>query len=129
MKGYETKIASCSRDLSAKERIRIKDFANASQLDDLVKQDQSFILDYDYHAIVQVHNEHTKSGETDYEKCVIVDRAGNMYITGSESFITAMSNIVNEMNEAAPGEEFSLECMKIASKNFSGKYFLTCGII
>lgn len=129
MKGYEAKVVSSSRELTAKERIRIKDFSNATQLDDVVTPDQSFILDYDYHAFISVHNEHTKSGQTDYEKCVIVDRAGNMYVTGSESFITAMESVLTEMKAAGSDEEFSLECYKVPSKNFNGKHFLTCTIV
>lgn len=129
MNGYEAKITFASRELSAKERIRIKDFTHAIQLDDAVLPDQPLVIDYDFHVIVSVHNEHTKSDNKDYMKTVICDKAGNAYITGSESFITAMEDILTEMNEVAPGEDISLECYKVPSKNFQGKCFLTCTIV
>lgn len=129
MNGYEAKITFASRELSAKERIRIKDFTHAIQLDDAVLPDQPLVIDYDYHVIVSVHNEHAKGDQKDYTKTVICDKAGNSYITGSESFTTAMDDILDEMVDAAPGEDFSLECYKVPSKNFQGKCFLTCTIV
>ena len=45
MNGYEAKIMYTSRDLSAKERIRIKDFTHAIQLDDAVLPDQPRVID------------------------------------------------------------------------------------
>ena len=128
MNGYETKIKYASRDLTAKERIRIKDFSHALQLDDAVLPDQPLVIDYDFHVIVDVHNEHTKSGNKDYTKTVICDKAGNSFVTGSESFTTAMSDILDEMNEFDPDGDISLECYKVPSKNFQGKCFLTCTI-
>lgn len=129
MNGYEAKITFASRELSAKERIRIKDFTHAIQLDDAVLPDQPLVIDYDYHVVVSVHNEHAKGDNKDYIKTVICDKAGNTYITGSESFTTAMDDILDEMADAAPGEDFSLECYKVPSKNFQGKCFLTCTIV
>ena len=129
MNGYEAKITYASRDLTAKERIRIKDFTHAIQLDDAVLPDQPLVIDYDYHVRVTVHNEHAKGDNKDYDKLVICDKAGNAYITGSESFTTAMEDILHEMNEVAPGEDISLECYTVPSKNFQGKCFLTCTIV
>lgn len=129
MNGYDAKITFASRELSAKERIRIKDFTHAIQLDDAVLPDQPLVIDYDYHVVVSVHNEHAKGDNKDYIKTVICDKAGNTYITGSESFTTAMDDILDEMADAAPGEDFSLECYKVPSKNFQGKCFLTCTIV
>lgn len=129
MNGYEAKIQFASRELTAKERIRIKDFTHAIQLDDAVLPDQPLVIDYDYHVKVSVHNEHAKGDNKDYFKTVICDKGGNAYITGSESFTTAMEDILDEMNEVAPGEDITLECYKVPSKNFQGKCFLTCTIV
>lgn len=129
MNGYEAKIIYVSRDLSAKERIRLKGFSHAIKLDDAVLPDQPLVIDYDYHVKVSVHNEHAKGDNKDYIKAIICDKSGNAYITGSESFITAMDDILAEMNEVDPGEDISLECYKVPSKNFQGKCFLTCTIV
>lgn len=129
MNGYEAKIMYASRDLTAKERIRLKDFSHVIQLDDAVLPDQPLVIDYDYHVKFSVHNEHAKGDNKDYFKTIIVDKSGTPYITGSESFTTAMEDILAEMNEVAPGEDISLECYKVPSKNFQGKCFLTCTIV
>lgn len=127
MEGYSVKIITASKELSAKEKIRIKDFTNALQLDDIIQGSEHFMLDYDYHVVMEVHNEKTKNQNKDYRKVVIVDRAGKAYVTGSESFLTAMEDIVSEMSET--GEDFALDCYKVDSKNFQGKQFITCTVI
>ena len=127
MEGYSVKIIETSKELSAKEKIRIKDFTNARQLDDIIQGDEHFMLDYDYHAIMEVHNEKTKSANKDYKKVVIVDKAGNAFVTGSESFLTSMQDILSEMEGS--DEEFQLDCYKVDSKNFQGKQFITCSVI
>ncbi len=127
MEGYSVKIISTSKELSAKEKIRIKDFTAASQLDDIIQPGEHFMLDYDFHAVMEVHNEKTKNEKKDYKKVVIVDKAGNAFVTGSESFLTAMEDIISEMADS--GEEFQLDCYKVDSKNFQGKQFITCTVI
>lgn len=127
MEGYSVKIITASKELTAKEKIRIKDFTNAAQLDDIISGDTHFMLDYDYHVVMGVHNEKTKNQNKDYRKVVIVDRAGKAYVTGSESFLNSMEDIVAEMSET--GEDFALDCYKVDSKNFQGKQFITCTVI
>lgn len=127
MEGYSVKIVYTSINLSAKEKVRIKDFSNAAQLDDVIQGDAHFMLDYAYHADMEVHNERSKNEKKDYMKRVIVDKAGNQFITGSEAFMSAMDEVLEEMNES--GEDFQLECYKVPSKNFAGKSFITCTVI
>lgn len=127
MEGYSVKIVHTSTDLSGKEKVRIKDFSNAAQLDDVIQGDDHFILDFDYYADMEVHNERSKGGKKDYFKRVIVDKAGNAYVTGSESFMTAMDDVLAEMAEV--DEDFQLDCFKVDSKNFAGKKFITCTVI
>lgn len=126
MEGYSATIISSSRELTAKERIRFKDTSKAAQLDELVQPDQSFVLDYDFYLDIQVHNEHAKGNSKDYSKRVIVDTAGNAFVTGSESFITAMDDILKEL---AGEDDIQLECYKVASKNYQGKHFLSCTVV
>jgi hypothetical protein len=127
MEGYSVKIVESSKELTAKEKVRIKDFSAASQLDDIIKPGEHFMLDYAFHAIMEVHNEKSKNEKKDYRKIVVVDKAGNAFVTGSESFLTAMLSIIDEMADA--NEEFQLDCYKVDSKNFQGKQFITCTVI
>lgn len=125
MTGYSVKIINASRDLSARERVRIKDTTNAVQLDDVVQPGTPIVIEYDYHVDLEVHNEHSRDAK-DYTKRVIVAKDGTQYVTGSQSFISSMNEITDEMNAA--GEEFDLEVYKRESKNYQGKFFLSCTI-
>ena len=122
---YEVKIVELSRDMTARERIRIKDFTNAVQLDTAC-EDGSFELTPDCYAILDVHNERSKE-DKDYKKFIILDKAGNKFITGSQSFFKSFMEIWEEMDPT--GEEFSIEVYKVPSKNYKGKSFLTCSLM
>ena len=76
MKAYEVAIKESSKELTAKEKIRIKDLSNSTNLDALTQEQDSVIIDYDYHVILAIHNEKSKD-RTDYENVVVVDKAGN----------------------------------------------------
>ena len=74
-----------------------------------------------------VHNE--KSDNKDYSKIVVVDKGGTKYVTGSESFGTSLSDIVDEMVDAGEGENITVEVYRKDSKNYKGKQFITCSIV
>lgn len=126
MEGYKAVVARASKELSAKEKIMLKDMSDAMKLDDEVKE-QAIIIKPEFYAIINVHNE--KSDTKDYTKIVIVDGdSGIKYTTGSMPFITTFEYIMQEMEDA--GEtDFSLKVYAKESKNYKGKYFITCSII
>lgn len=126
MEGYKAVVARASKELSAKEKIMLKDMSDAVKLDDAVKE-QAIIIKPEFYAIINVHNE--KSDTKDYTKIVIVDGdSGIKYTTGSMPFITTFEDIMQEMEDA--GEtDFSLKVYAKESKNYKGKYFITCSII
>lgn len=125
MIGYSVKVVECTKDLTAKERVKIKDTTNAIKLDEAT-QGGAIVIAYDYHAVLAIHNE--KLDAPDYQQYIVVDTAGNKYVTGSESFFTAMTEIVDEM--AAAGETgYELEVYRMDSKNYKGKQFITCSIV
>lgn len=125
MEGYKVNIISCTRDLTAKERIMLKDTTNTVSLDEATASG-SVVIPYAYHAILDIHNE--KSENLDYRKIVVVDQDGQKYTTGSESFISALDDIVSEMFEAGE-KDFDIEVYRKDSKNYKGKQFITCSII
>ena len=127
MEGYKVEIAHSTKDLTLREKIRIKDLSNVIQLDDATQQEGNIVIDFDYYVILKVHNEFSKD-DKDYNKYVIVDKSGNKFVTGSESFMTSLEGIVDEMAEA--GEtDFEIEVYRKDSKNYTGKQFLTCTIV
>lgn len=102
----------------------LKDTTNAISLDE-VTRDGKFVLEPDFYAILDVHNE--RSDDKDYTKYVIVDKAGTKLVTGSNSFITAFISIMDEMTGC--DEPFSIEVYRKPSKNYKGKEFITCSVI
>ena len=127
MKQYEVTIRESSKELTPKERIKIKDLSNSQNLDALTQNEDSVIIDYDYHVILDIHNEKSKD-RPDYQNVVVVDKAGNKFNTGSNSFITALEEIIDEMADAGE-ENIQIEVYRKPSKNYKGKDFITCSVI
>ncbi len=129
MTGYSVEIIESSKELTAREKISIKDFSNAVPLDtELSEENATILITPAAYAILNVHNEHSKN-DKDYKKYLITDTAGNKYVTGSESFFTSFIDIFSQMAKDAPGEEYSIEVYKKPSRNYQGKHFLTCSIV
>lgn len=127
-KEYSVIISESSRDLTAKEKIAYRDFGNAIKLDENLTEDDTLMIAPKDYVILDVHNEKAK-GNKDYRKYVIIDTAGNKYVTGSESFFTRFIEIFQTMQEDAPGEEYQIECYKRPSKNYAGKSFISCSLV
>ena len=125
MEGYKAIVSRASRELSVKEKIMLKDMSDAEKLDDIVK-DSAVIINPDMYAMVNVHNE--KSDTKDYTKIVIIDKQGTKYTTGSMPFITTFLDIWDEMTDAGE-EDFTIKIYPKESKNYKGKYFITCSLV
>ena len=130
MKGYTATVREVSKDITVKEKIMLKDTSNAKSID-ILTQEASFnnekvLIDVDYYAILDIHNE--KSDNEDYINFIIVDKSGDKYVTGSESFITTFTDIYNEMKGAGE-ENITIEIYRKESKNYKGKDFITCSIV
>lgn len=124
MTGFEAKIREASKELTAKERVKFKDTTNAIQLDDATK-DNPLVVAPDFYVILDIHNE--RSEDKDYVKYIVVDKNGNKFVTGSESFFSAFKSIFDEMGDC--GEDYEIEVYRLPSKNYKGKEFLTCSIV
>lgn len=124
MNGYSVEIAETNKELTAKERIRLKDTSDAIKLDEATKEGEIIITPASY-AVLQIHNE--KSENKDYNVYLIEDVDGTKYVTGSESFFTSFMDIFSEME--GESEEWQVKAYRLPSKNYKGKEFLTCSII
>ena len=125
--GYTVEIAESSMELSAKERIKMKDTTNAIKLDELTQEEgnEQVTIEPQSYAVLNIHNEHSDQNK-DYVIYVLVDKDGTKYVTSSHSFWTSFMNIYGEMeNETEP---WSIVVYRVPSKNFKGKEFLTCSI-
>lgn len=123
MTGYSVQIAETSKELSAKERIKIKDTTDAIKLDEATQSGSIFISPAMY-AVLNIHND--KSDNADYNNYVVVDKDGTKYVTGSESFWTSFMNIYDEMSGET--EDWGIKVYRAPSKNYKGKDFITCSI-
>lgn len=130
MKGYTSTVREVSKEISVKEKIMLKDTSNAISIDALTQEasfnNEKVLIDVDYYAILDIHNE--KSDNKDYINFIIVDKSGNKYVTGSESFITTFTDIYDEMKGAGE-ENITIEIYRKESKNYKGKDFITCSIV
>lgn len=125
MTGYSVKIAESSRELTAKEKIKLKDTGDAIKLDEATVEGALIIKPTGY-VVLDVHNE--KSDNVDYKNYIIEADNGNKYVTGSESFWSSFKDIFDEMEDA--GEtDYEIKCYRLESKNYKGKFFLTCSIV
>ena len=124
-KDYEVKIKYTSKDVTARERVMLKDTRNAIKLDEAVNG-TPLVISPDYYTVLDIHNEKSKE-DKDFENYIVVDTDGNKYVTGSHSFFEAFTEIVEEMDET--GEEYQVSVYKLDSKNYKGKQFITCSIV
>ena len=124
MTGYSVEIKESSKELSAKERIMLKDTSDAVKLD-LACNEKALIITPVSFAVIGIHNE--KSDNKDYDNYILQDENGEKYVTGSPSFWASFMDIYNEMKEET--EKWSIKVYKLDSKNYKGKQFLTCSII
>ena len=123
MAEYKVTVKESSKELSAKERIAIKDTTNAIKLDEAT-QEANLRFAPDWFAILEIHN--PKADVDVYENYIIVDKAGNKYVTGSKSFWESFKDIYDEM--LGEDEEYEIEVYRVESKNYKGKQFITCSI-
>ena len=124
MTGYSVEIKESSKELSAKERIALKDTSDAIKLDVACDEAPLIITPVAY-AVLGIHNE--KSDNKDYNNYLIMDKNGDKYVTGSDSFWSSFKDIYDEM--LGEDEAYAIKAYKLDSKNYKGKKFLTCSII
>ena len=127
---YTATIREASRELSAKERVMFKDFANAVSLVDFVSAQreagQPAIIDVKDYVVVDVHNPKAQDN-VDYTVFLVIDKNNTKYYTSSEAFWSAFKNISTEMEGS--DEEWGIEAVLIPSKNYKGKEILTCSLV
>ena len=124
---YVAKIVYTSRDLTVREKIKIKDTTGSITLDKATEEGE-IVIAPDYWACINIHNENSKREDKDYDNFVVVAKDGTIYSTGSESFWNSFINIVDELVEAGE-KDFEIRIYKLPSKNFAGKDYITCSLV
>ena len=124
---YTVTVAESSKELTAKERIALKDTTGAVHLDKATVDagEEGIIIKPAMYAVLDIHN--YKSDDKDYKNYILADADGKTYVTGSQSFWNAFMNIYEEMEDE--DEDWSIRVYRRPSKNYSGKDFITCSIL
>lgn len=128
---FNVKIVETSipeTELTAKDRIKLKDTSSATPLDTVLTDDEALSISPVAYAVLQVHNDKAK-GDKDYSQYLILDSNGEKYTTGSNSFWNSFKDIWDEMDFQNTGEAFDIKIFRKPSKNYAGKSFITCAII
>ena len=123
---YQVDIKETSRELSKVDRIKLKDFGNATKFDDIVSTEQSAIIVPEAYAVVTIHNPKAEGGQ--YDAIIVTTAEGEKFMTGSKTFIERFLDIWHEMRDDGTSDEFSVEVYKRESNNYKGKYFLGCSL-
>lgn len=124
---YKTDIRESSKELTTREKIKLKDLTSAIAIDKVVEPEKPLVIAPDFYANISIHNEKLPENEQDYAVMVIVDKSGTKYYTGSDSAISSFVDIFEEMDDTE--EPFEIEFYKRESKNYSGKHFITCSLV
>lgn len=129
-KNYVVEIANASKNLKLSEKLVVKDFQDAVDINKMVDGNEYIDIIPDFYCELKVHNEHSKL-QKDYTKLVIMGSDGTKYVTGSKTFRETFFNIMDDVNEALQEEEFDycIRCFSKPSKNFADKCFYTCSLI
>lgn len=124
---YYCEVVNSSKELSAKEKVKIKDTQDAISINaQIAEQASAVLINVDFYAKLKIHNEKA-TPNTDYEVVVIVDKDGQKWVTGSESFMRQFETIMDDMEDCE--EEWTLKVYGRPSKNFTGRDFITCSVI
>ena len=128
---YQVKIVDTSiENLNPRMELLLKSTTGGIALDEALEdmdEDEGLVMEPKDYAVLEIHNEKVKEGEsTDYTKYVILTANGK-YVTSSMNFFNSFLDIFETMKDS--GEDYSIKIFRKESRNFKGKYFLTCEII
>lgn len=123
-RNYSVTIIDSSEQLSALDKVRLKDTTDCVRLDQALDGAEAITLKVSKFVVLQIHNE--KAEDKEYPNFILVDEDGTKYITGSQNFFDTFKDIYDELKDC--NEEWYLKVYKVDSKNYKGKKFITCSV-
>lgn len=122
---YSAKIlSSYGVELSKKEQLALTIGDNSVALDAEAENGSFVITNIRGYVVLGIHNDKA-NGDKDYTKYIILTDNGN-YSTGSESFMNTFIDIFENMEDET---DWGIEVIRKPSKNYNGKYFLSCAVV
>lgn len=126
MENFKVTVVDCSKDLSPKERIKLKDTTAATKLDAVTQEGPVTIYPTMY-AVLTIEN--PKADVEKYDNYILSDDEGNTFATGSKSFWESFMGIYEEMGGFDSAEAWGVQVYRVPSKNYKGKEFLSCTVV
>lgn len=134
MKDYEVKIVECSKDLTVRERIQLKDTSASTGLNNALTEIEAqggnaLEITPIMWAALSVHNEYAADNQ-DYTVYILKADNGVTYSTSSESFWRSFTGIVEELQadgDCQPGTFSVLVYHQISKKNVNK--LLLCSLV
>lgn len=123
-RNYRAEIIDSSKELSAIEKVKFKDTSDCIKLDEVLNDTQQIIIEVDSYVVLKIHNDN--SDDKEYNTFIIIDKEGNKYSTGSTSFFNSFMVIMDELKDV--DEKWELKIYKVESKNYKGKFFISCSV-
>lgn len=123
IRDFRSEVLESSKELTARERIKMKDLTEALKIDELTQVEPLQIRVVDW-VVLAVHNGNLDN--PDYNIYVFIADDGERYVTGSENCWSAYIEIYREM--AGENEPYEVIFYRVPSKNYKGKDFITCSI-
>lgn len=116
------------RELSKKEIAIIKvSLQSCIDINTATAENKSLAISVAAYAVLNIENDRSK-GDKEYQKIVIIDDSGTMYITGSPSFMENFRVIMDAMGGEDP-DSWGLEILQMPSATYKGKNFITCKVV
>ena len=123
---YQAKVTEViGKELTKKEMFSVSRFNRCDDVSSLIGEQEVIIKDVQTVAIVEVHNE--KSDNTDYKKMVVIGADGSRYLTGSETAIREMMDIMDYMEDDV--EPFDVQFVTRPSNNYKDRDFITVELL
>lgn len=125
---FEAKIIRSSRELTAREKIAYKSVQDATNIGTMIDQAGTGFL-IEVHTAIHVHVTNDKAKNPEYDQLIIIDKDGEKFNTGSESFMNAFWDIFDELEAAdALDEIITIKAIRRPSKNYDSG-FITCTLV
>ena len=128
------KIAMASREFTKVQKIALQNTSECisldAELEKLAKEGKQLLISPKDYVILDITTDKPNlSGNENYKNMIVIDRNGTRYATGSNSFMEAFINIFEIMHEDEEDPQYDIVVERKDSKNYKGKYFLTCNIV
>lgn len=123
-RNYRAEIIDSSRELTAIEKVKFKDTSDCIKLDEVLNEVEQIKIEVDSYVVLKIHNDN--SDDKEYNTFIIIDKEGNKYSTGSNSFFNSFMDIMDELEDVE--DRWELKIYKVESKNYKGKFFISCSV-